>query len=481
MAGTPRIVVIGGVAAGMSAASQARRRRPQAEVIVLERGPHVSYGACGMPYNIGDDRRPIEDLVVLTAERFRAERGIDVRTGQEALALDTVARTVRVLDVAAGRQYVLPYDALVLATGASAVAPSIPGLGLPGVFRLRELTDGAAIKDHLQAARPTRAVIVGAGYIGMEMAEVLTRRGLSVTVLEKLDQVVPGFDPAIARLVAQELAGHGVRAETGITVQAIERLPEAAGAESGDPLVVRTDRGAFLAGLVIVSVGVRPNVALARAAGIALGDTGAIRVDAGMRTSVPDVFAAGDCAEAEHRVSGRPAWVPLGTTANKQGKVAGANAAGADESFAGIVGTAAFRVFDLEVARTGLGEAEAGRLGLGSVAATSVHRSRGHAYPGGSSITTVLLAERGSGRLLGGQMAGGEGVAKRIDVLAAVLHARGTVEDLEQLDLSYAPPFAPVYDPLLVAATVARKELASAERGDGARRELAVGPALSAR
>jgi NADPH-dependent 2,4-dienoyl-CoA reductase/sulfur reductase-like enzyme len=462
MADGPRIVVIGGVAAGMSAASQARRRRPDADVVVVERGPHVSYGACGLPYNIEDPSRPIDDLVVLTPERFRSERHIDVRTRHEGLAIDTAARTVRVRDLATGGQYTLPYDSLVIATGASASRPPVPGLDRPGVFVLRELTDGAAIKAHLSAARPVRAVIVGAGYIGMEMAEALTRRGLEVTVVEKLGQAVPGYEPAIARRVSEELAHHGVHVETGLTVEAVERGPEAAAGRTqpgSDSLSVRTDRGSFPAGLVLVSVGVRPNVALAKAAGLALGETGAIRVDASMRTSTPGVYAAGDCAEAMHLVTGRPAWIPLGTTANKQGKVAGANAAGARERFAGIVGTAAFRVFDLEVARTGLGAAEARGLGLDVVAAPSTHASRGHAYPGGSPVTTVLIAERGSGRLLGGQMAGREAVAKRIDVLAAALHARMTVEEVEGLDLSYAPPLAPVYDPVLIAATVTRKEL----------------------
>jgi NADPH-dependent 2,4-dienoyl-CoA reductase/sulfur reductase-like enzyme len=447
-----RIVVIGGVAAGMSAASQARRRSPGSEVVVLERGPYVSYGACGMPYNIEDPARSMEDLVVLTPKRARQERGIDVRTRHEVISIDTGSRSVLVRNLATNADYDLSYDALVVATGAVAAKPAIAGLDRPGVFVLRELTDGAALKRHLAEADPRRAVIVGAGYIGMEMAEVLRGRGLEVTVLEKLAQVVPGFDVAIAELVLAELRRHGVRAETGVGVQAVE-------ADGGAALRVRTDRAAFPADLVLVSVGVRPNVALAREAGIPLGETGAIAVDAAMRTGVPGVFAAGDCAEAHHLVAGRSAYVPLGTTANKQGKVAGANAAGADERFGGIVGTAAFKVFDLEVGRTGLGPEEARRAGFDAVTALSRHGSRGHAYPGGAAITTVLVAEEGSGRLLGGQMAGAGAVAKRVDVLATALYARLTVADLESLDLSYAPPFAPVYDPILIAATVARKEL----------------------
>lgn len=448
-----RIVVIGGVAAGMSAASQARRRDPRSEVVVLERGPYVSYGACGMPYNLLDPARRMDDLVVLSPERLRSERGIDVRTRHEALSIDPARRVVAARDLEADRRYELPYDALVIATGAEAVRPPLPGLDLPGVFLLRELTDGAAMKRFLAERAPARAVIVGAGYIGMEMAEALRGRGLAVTVLEKVDQILPGFVTPVVEVVQAELARNEVRVETGVAVRGVVLADGA--------LRVETDRGAHPADLVLVSVGVRPRVALARAAGVALGPTGAIAVDDGMRTSVPGVFAAGDCAEARHLVTGLPAYVPLGTTANKQGKVAGANAAGADERFGGIVGSAAFKVFELEVGRTGLGPAEAARAGLDAVAAASTHRTRGHGYPGSRSLTTVLLVERGSGRLLGAQQVGGEGVAGRIGVLATALTARMTVDQLEQLDLAYAPPLAPVYDPILIAANVAAKALAT--------------------
>jgi NADPH-dependent 2,4-dienoyl-CoA reductase/sulfur reductase-like enzyme len=285
----------------------------------------------------------------------------------------------------------------------------------------------------------------------MEMAEALRTRGLDVVVLEKLGQVVPGFDPALARLIEEDLVKNSVRVETRVGLTGIER--------TAGELAVRTDRGTFPADLVLVSVGVRPNVALASVAGIRLGPTGAISVDDRMRTSAPDVFAAGDCAEATNLVTGAPAWVPLGTTANKQGKVAGANAAGADERFGGIVGTAAFKVFDLEVGRTGLGASEIDRHGMAAAASLSTHRSRGHAYPGSTSIVTALFTDRQTGRLLGAQMVGREGVAGRINVLATAIHAGMTVTQIESLDLAYAPPLAPVYDPVLVAAGVARKEL----------------------
>jgi len=448
-----RIVVLGAVAAGTSAASQAKRRDPQSEVILLERGADISYGACGLPYNIEDAQRAIDDVVVVSADTFRRERHIDVRTRHEALSIDTAQRVVRVRDLNESSEYELVYDKLIIATGASAVRLPLPGIELAGVFSLRTLRDGAAIKEALARTSTKRAVIVGAGYIGMEMAEALRARGLEVTVLEKVDQVVPGLEPSLAKLVREELDRQGVRIETGVGLRGITR------SENG--LVVDTDRGPFPADIVLISVGVRPNVGVAKEAGIRIGATGAIAVDEEQRTSVPDVYAAGDCAEARQLVTGESTWVPLGTTANKQGKIAGANATGAHERFAGIVGTAAFKVFDLEVGRTGLARADLARRGTDFVASTSEHATRGHHYPGVRRVTTVLFVERGTGKLLGAQMVGGEGVAGRIDVLATALHANMTIEDLSALDLAYAPPLAPVWDPLLIAASSAQKDLRS--------------------
>ena len=453
-----RIVVIGGVAAGMSAASQARRRDPGCEVVVLDRGHDISYSACGMPYNIGDPARGVDDLVILNAETARSERGIDVRTRHAVQAIDVSRRVVRIADLDAGSDYELSWDALVIASGATAIRPAVPGLDLAGVFVLRDLTDARHIKRYLADVKVSTAVVVGAGYIGIEMADVLHGLGIAVSMLEKADQVLPGFAPAIVDVAAHALERHGVSVQTATSLQRVQR--------DGVDLLVHSDRGVIRAQVVIVAVGVRPDVALAREAGIALGASGAIAVDSAMRTSAPGVFAAGDCAEAHHLVLDRPSWIPLGTTANKQGKVAGANAARAagaasgDQHFGGIVGSAGFKCFDLEVARTGLGAADIARAGLDAVAAVSTHHTRARSYPGDQPITTVVYAERGSGRLLGAQMIGGEAVAKRIDVFATALHARMTLAQIEALDLTYAPPFAPVYDPILIAASVGVKALA---------------------
>lgn len=450
----PRIVVIGGVAAGMSAASQAKRRDTRAEVIALERGAYVSYGACGMPYNIADDARDMRDLVVITPEQFRHTRGIDVRVRHEVMAIDAHVRTLRVRDLAVARDYELTYDKLVIATGAAALRPSLPGLDLPGVFVLRELTDGTAIKSYLEQNNVHRVLIAGGGYIGMEMAESLRARGLAVTLVERAQQVLPGFEPVIAESVRETLQLHDVEVLTGVGIEAIE--------QDGEGLRVRAGGQTLATDMVLLAMGVRPSVALAQAAGIQLGASGAIAVDEQQRTNLPHVYAAGDCAEAYHRVLKQPVFIPLGTTANKQGKVAGANAAGAQERFQGIVGTAGFKVFDLEVARTGVGAADIERHGLKVISAVSRHSSRGHHYPGAARITTLLFAERASGRLLGAQMVGADVVAKRMDVLATALHAGMTLADIEALDLSYAPPYAPVYDPVLIAASVARKALGKA-------------------
>jgi NADPH-dependent 2,4-dienoyl-CoA reductase/sulfur reductase-like enzyme len=439
------VLVVGGVAAGMSAASQIRRRHPETRVTVFERGDYISYGACGMPYNIEDPEREIEDLVVLTAEHARKKRGIDLRLRHEAKELDLDRGTVTVADLDSGTETHEPFDALVIATGARAIRLPLDGFDLPGVEVLRDLTDGAAIKNALKDG-PKNAVIVGAGYIGMEMAHVLTERGLSVTVLEKLPQLLPGWHEETVAKIEETLGHRGVEFHTGASVTAAE-----AGAD-GRVAAVLTDDGRFEADLVLVAAGVRPNVELARTGGLRIGDTGATWVNQQQQTSHEAVWAAGDCAEAYHRVLRRNTWFPLGTTANKQGRIAGANVVGAVQRFSGIVGTCGFMVFDLEVARSGLGEEEAKREGFDPVAVTISQRSRAHGYPDGVPIQVHLVADRETGLLLGGEFAGREGAALRSNTLATALAGHMTVADLQSLDLVYAPPFASVWDPVLVAA-----------------------------
>ena len=452
MTASSRVLVVGGVAAGMSAASQVRRRLPSAQVVVFERGPYISYGACGIPYNIEDTQRTMDDLVVLTAEQARSERGIDLRLRHDVRGIDLGRQLLTVRDVEADRETHEPFDALVLATGARPVRPPLPGADLPGVLVLRELTDGVAFKRELEGS-VRRVAIVGAGYIGLEMAHVLTARGLDVTVLEKMPQILPGWHAETVATVLETLTRQSVDVRTGISVTGFE-----AGQE-GRVAAVATDDGPVATDLVLLAVGIRPNVKLALDAGLKIGVSGAIWVNQYQQTSHPQVWAAGDCAEAYHRVLRRNAWIPLGTTANKQGRIAGANAVGANERFRGIVGTAGFMTFDLEVARTGLGLEQAREESFDPIAVTIRQRSRAHGYPGGCPIQVHLVADRPTGLLLGGELVAREGAALRVNVLASTLAAHQTVSDVQGLDLVYAPPFASVWDPLLVAANQLSKKL----------------------
>ena len=442
-------MVVGGVAAGLSAAARARRMDADLDILVFERTGFCSYSACGLPYLVAGVVPHHTALIARTPEDLGKD-GIDVRLHHQVEGVDVAAGRVQVRALQTGQELQEPYDELLLATGGRAKLP-FPGMDLPGVFLVRTVEDGLAIRKWIEVERPERAVIVGGGYIGLEMPEALRERGLQVTLLELLPHVLPLVDQEIAEDVEAELLKAGVDLRRSCPVERIE----------GDGRVGRVVAGvdAIEAAMVVVGVGVSPDNSLAVEAGVPLGVRGAVAVDDGMRTKVPNVWAAGDCAETRHRLDGEGSCVPRGTVASKQGRVAAANIAGRAESFAGVVGTAAVKVFDLQVGRTGLSEAEAARAGLDAAAATIVHRSRAHYYPGSQPLKVKLVAERGTGRLLGAQLAGTEGVAQRVDVVAAALHAGATVDELGSFDLSYAPPFAPVWDPLLIAARQAQRQL----------------------
>jgi NADPH-dependent 2,4-dienoyl-CoA reductase/sulfur reductase-like enzyme len=365
------------------------------------------------------------------------------------LSIDPQAQTVQVLDRAAGQEFTDRWDKLVFTAGAAALRPPIPGLDLPGIFTLRNVEDAVAIKQWLAEKRPKRAVIVGGGYIGLEMAEALAEHAIQVTVVEMLPQVMANMDADLAEHVANELRQQEVDLRLEHAVEAFEG--------NGQVQQVIAAGQPFPAEVVIFSVGARANVPLAKAAGIAVGLTGAVAVDTHQRTNIENIWAAGDVAEAPNLITGKPTYVPLGTTANKQGRVAGANAGGGQAIFRGIVGTAAVKVFNVHAARTGLTERQAREEGFDADSVTIKAPARAHYMPVHPPIHTKLVFEKGSQRLLGGQMVGVEGVAKRIDVVAAALHAGWTTYELAELDLSYAPPFAPVWDPVLVAANVANK------------------------
>jgi NADPH-dependent 2,4-dienoyl-CoA reductase/sulfur reductase-like enzyme len=447
-----RLVVIGGCAAGMSAASKARRLNPDLEIVVYEKTGFVSYASCGLPYYVSGVIEDHNKLVVRTPAQF-AKQGIEVHLHHEVTEVDTENRRVRVANLEDGGSWSESYDKLLMATGGRpTVLPDFSLCELGGVFVMRAVEDGVAVRDFVQRERPRRAVIIGAGYIGLEMAESFHELGLETTVIGRPPQVLKRFDADIAQLVQDELESKGVRLSLDDEVKALESDAQ------GRVRQVISSGEVFEADLVLLALGVRPNVALAEAAGVALGETGAIATDSRMRTNLPNVFSAGDCAEAYHQITGRGDYIPLGTTANKQGRVAGTNLGGGHAEFEGIVGTAITKVLDVYAALTGLAEKDARALGY-AVQSTRIQTgSRAHYYPGGRPMHVKLVVEEGSGRLLGGQIVGDEGAGPRIDVLATALHKGMTVEELARLDLAYVPPIAPVWDPLLVAANVALKE-----------------------
>lgn len=456
-----RLIVIGGDAAGMSAASAARRQLPgdELEIIAFDRGNYTSYSACGIPYFIGKDVADASALIARTPEEFSRNHDIDARIRHEVLDIDLNRRAVLVRDLPNATEGWEGFDQLMVATGALPVRPELPGIEAEGIHGVQTLDDGLALRATLERERPERAVIVGAGYIGLELAEALSAWGMDITVVGRGQAPLPGLDPDMGTLIADAMAGYGMKVRLGETVTGFE-------ARDGKVSAVVTDQAIIATDLVILGLGVRPNTALAAQAGIPLGETGAIAVDQRLRTSIDGVWAAGDCAEKFHRVARRHVRMALGTHANKEGRTAGINIGGGYATFPGVIGTAVTKICDVEAARTGLGEKEARRAGFDPVTEVVASTTRAGYYPGAKPIRTKLIAERGTGRLLGAQIVGEEGAAKRIDVLAVALWHETTVQELLNIDLSYAPPFSPLWDPVLIAARKTWQKVASAHTGD---------------
>ncbi|MET9928501.1 MULTISPECIES: FAD-dependent oxidoreductase [unclassified Streptomyces] len=457
-----RLVVIGGDAAGMSAASQARRlKKPdELEIVAFERGAFTSYSACGIPYWVSGDVEHRDDLIARTPEEHR-ERDIDLRMRTEATEIDVAGQRVRAVDRESGDAYWTGFDKLVIATGARPVRPELPGIDAPGVHGVQTLGDGQALLDSLDAldsGRRRRAVVVGAGYIGVEMAEAMLKRGFEVTVLNRGRQPMATLDPDMGELVHEAMDGLGITTVNGASVTEILTGPDGRVSE------VATEERTYPADVVVLGIGVEPEAELAREAGLVVGAHGGILTDLAMRAvGHENIWAGGDCVEVLDLVAGRSRHVALGTHANKHGQVIGSNVGGGYGTFPGVVGTAVSKVCDLEIARTGLREKDARAVGLRYVTATIESTQRAGYYPGAKPMTVKMIAELRTGRLLGVQIVGREGSAKRVDVAAVALTAGMTVEQMTALDLGYAPPFSPVWDPVLVAA---RKTVA-AVRGAG--------------
>lgn len=438
-----KFLIIGGDAAGMSAASRAKRSRPDMEISVLEQTTDVSYSACGMPYNIADPVREIDDLVVRQAQVFREKQGIDLRTGHRAIAIDPgrKAVTCETLD---NEKLELTYDKLLIATGASPVIPDLPGFDFPGVFGLKQLDDGRRIKAFIRDEKVKKVVIIGMGYIALEMCEALRANEIDVDMVKPRPRFLPWMHEKLAEIVKQEVEENRVGIHAGHEVLGIEK--------SRDGLKVLCTDLELECQMVLVAMGISPNSRIAEEAGLELGPQQSIAVDRTLLTSDANIFSAGDCADAFHVVTGERTWIPLALRANRAGWAAADNVTGKKSELQGVAGTAVFKVFDLQVARTGLSMREAEKSGFDPAERMITTRSRGHAHPENRSIAVQMVGDRKSGRLLGVQMVGEEGVAHRINAPAVALHNKMTVEEFSQCDLAYAPPYGPTWDPVLTAA-----------------------------
>lgn len=454
-----RLVVVGGDAAGMSAASQARRRRgpEDLEIVAFERGNYTSFSACGIPYYVSGTVQDLDELVVRTPEEFQAKQSIDARLRHEVISVDLDKGAVEVVNLDTGASAWEAYDELMVATGAAPLRPRLEGADAKGVFGVQVLDDGAAIHAVLERDELQSAVVVGGGYIGLEMAEAFVQRGLDVAVVDQAPQPMTLLDEDMGALIADAMRSMGMSLYMGEAVTGFET-------RDGAVTAVVTAERTLPADIVVLGLGGRPNTDLAREAGIELGPTQGIKVDRRMRTTTDHVWAAGDCAEKFHLVGRHPVAIALGTHANKEGRVAGINIGGGYATFPGVLGTAVSKVCDLEVARTGLKTAEAEERGFASESVVVDATTRAGYFPGAAPIKTKLVFERKSGRLLGGQIVGREGAAKRIDALAIALWNEMTVDEMLNMDLSYAPPFSPVWDPVLAAARAAWSKIESSSR-----------------
>ena len=452
-----RLVILGGVAAGTKAASRARRLHPEMEITVYQEEPEPSISECGLPYLLSGVVEERDRLVARTPAKF-AEKGVEVLVRHRVESIDATGKKLSVVDLRTGEAFDDTYDRLVIATGARAVLPPVPGAELDGVFKLRFLTDSDEIGIYIEERSPRKATIVGGGYIGLEVAENLCRLGMEVSLIEGEDRVALAYGPEVSERVEAELEANGVGIYTGEKVDEFTGEGPVGGVKFGGE-ELETD-------LVIVGVGIKPNVELAADAGVKIGATGAIRVDRHMKTNIPDVWAAGDCVETTNLVSGRPAWVPLGDTANQMGRVAGTNAATGEETleFPGILGTGIFKVFDLDVGKTGLSEAEAEDAGFEVVSAGLEAYDRAAYYPGAQKAFLKLIADRATGRLLGAEAAG-SGADKLTDVCATALWGGLSYPDLINIDLAYAPPYGPALSPVIQAATILSGKFERAREG----------------
>lgn len=443
-----KVVIVGGVAAGATAAARLRRLDEQAEILIFERSGYISYANCGLPYYIGDVITDPEALTLQTPEQFFARFRVQVRVRHEVTALHPERKTVSVTDLATGRTFEESYDKLILAPGARPTQPRLPGVGLERVFTLRTVEDTFRIKEFIQKNKPRSAVLAGGGFIGLELAENLRELGMEVTIVQRPKQLMNPFDADMAALLHAEMRRHGVQLALGSTVEGF--APTNRGVE-----VLRKDGPSLQADMVVLAIGVTPDTALAKSAGLALGIKDSILVNDRMETSVPDIYAAGDAVQVRHAVTGQDALISLAGPANKQGRIIADNICGMNSRYTGSQGSSVVKVFSMTAAATGVNEKNARNAGFDPEAVILSPMSHAGYYPGGRLMTMKLVYDRPTLRVLGAQIVGYEGVDKRIDVLATAIHAGMTAPQLKELDLAYAPPYSSAKDPVNMAGFMA--------------------------
>ncbi|GAN32023.1 MAG: dehydrogenase [Candidatus Brocadia sp. AMX2] len=452
------LIIIGGVAAGMKAAAKARRESPAMKITVITDEQYISYAGCGMPYFIGDIIRDSKKLILREPIYFKNMHNITVLTRHLATAIDTMSKQVRARDIEKGQELVFDYDKLIIATGAQPIVPPLPGISLNNIFTLRTIDDTLKIRAFVDGGQVKNAVIVGGGLIGMEMVENLVLRGIKVTVVELLDQILPPLDKDMASIVQKYLMGKGIEIITSDGVKSFE---------GNDNTVIKviTDKRQLPADMVILSIGIKPNIKLAQESGIEIGTARAIKVNERMETNIPGVYAVGDCAENIHLVTGKPAWIALGSTAAKMGRVAAINATGGSDTFRGVLGTLIVKIFELNVGKVGLSEREAVKEGFLVESAIVPAGDKAHYYPETRDIIIKLIADKTTKKLLGAEIVGEGVVDKRIDIIATALTFGATVDQISKLDLAYAPPYAMSMDAIIVAANVLGNKLSGKTEG----------------
>lgn len=446
-----KILIIGGDAAGMSAAMQIKRREPSAQITVLEKGINTSYGACGIPYYFTNDVKSLDSLVVVTPEEFN-KKGINVLTKHEVVSIKTEKNLVTAINLETKEELNFEYDKLLIASGATPIIPNLEGIELNGVFTIKNLNDAKKLDTYL-TEKVKKAVIVGAGYIGLEMAEALSKKGLEVTIIEKLTGVIGNINSKLNELVIKELEEHNIKILLDSSVKGF-------GGENNEIKKVFTDKGEIETDLVILSLGVKPNISFLKDSNIKIGATGAVEVDRYQKTNLDNVYSAGDCCESFHLVLNKNVFIPLALTANRQGRIAGANISGGQEKFNGVLGSAATKIFNLAIGRTGIDKLTAERENIPFSVVENTAGSKAHYYKGHAPVYVQIIYHKENLEVLGAILVGkDDSLSKRTDIIATAITAKMKINELSELDLTYAPPFSPVWDPILQAANKAKFSL----------------------